>query len=103
MEVRWHGVKLVKLLAEASSLALPHPLAQELVAVSVLSISADRAPPLLSEASYYGEKAYASPTFFRFQFRSGFLFLLFNIKAIWLISLVCEAALPRILTSENAF
>jgi len=71
-----HGVASVKLGAKAGCLALPDPLAQELVDVSVLSIIAYHAPSLLSEASHYGENTYAGPTAFRSYFVSRFSVLL---------------------------
>jgi len=70
-----HGVASVKLGAKAGCLALPHPLAQELVAVSVLGIIAYHTPSLLSEASHHGENTYAGPTAFSSNFARG-LFVL---------------------------
>jgi hypothetical protein len=103
LAVGWHGVASVKLGAKAGCLALPHPLAQELVAVSVLSIIAYHAPPLLSEASHHSENTYAGPRAFRSNFSRRFFVFLLYIKAIWFVSRGREASLGRVVPWENAF
>ena len=103
LEVCRHGIKLIKLRAKTGCLAIPNPLTQEIVAVGVLSISAYRTPSLLSEASYYGKKAYAGPAVFGYHLCCGFLFFLLYIKAIRLVSWLREASLIRAGASENAF
>ena len=57
VEVAWHAISTIKKFSQLLSLALFDPLDKELVAVCVLSVSADHAPSLLSQSAYYGENA----------------------------------------------
>ena len=57
VEVAWHAISTIKKFSQLLSLALFDPLDQELIAVCVLSVSADHTPSLLSQSAYYGEYA----------------------------------------------
>ena len=78
MAILWEPVPLVKLGSEACCLTLTHPLGQELIAVCVLSISADHAPSLLAQPPHNAKNADSGPL----------ICLLIRVIAIWLNSII---------------